>query len=212
LVWAAFRRYRRRGGSDRPRYRSSRASLAPTGTVFRWSGACPRIGRCGGSGRPRHRSSRASALLQMITGLLERGLPANWALRCIRLTALSFFAGKPRSNRQLNPVGAVLARDMSGAVYQEDRVIVHRGQAPLPQGAAGRQEDLVIVYRERCSQATARCRNRAIAEGRDYRKSRMSRSSLRPTKIEIDSRITENATRMPIESISGPCPPIRAER
>ena len=47
---------------------------------------------------------------------------------------------------------------------------------------------------------------------RDYRKSRMSRSSLRPTKIEIDSRTTENATRMPIESSSGPCPPIRAER
>ena len=116
-----------------------------------------------------------------------------------------------QAHRGLN-VGAVLARDMSGAVYQEDRVIVHRGQAPLPQGAAGRQEDLVIVYRERCGQATARCQNRAIAEGRDYRKSRMSRSSLRPTKIEIDSRITENATRMPIESISGPCPPIRAER
>jgi len=45
-----------------------------------------------------------------------------------------------------------------------------------------------------------------------YRKSRMSRSSLRPTKIEIDSSTTENTIRMPIESSSGLCPPIRAER
>ncbi|KFE53738.1 hypothetical protein IV01_18725 [Pseudomonas syringae] len=50
-----------------------------------------------------------------------------------RSTALSFFAGKPRSNRcPYLPVGAVLAREKGGAVWQADRVIVHREQARLP--------------------------------------------------------------------------------
>ena len=64
-------------------------------------------------------------------------LPANQTPRSVRVTASSFFAGKPGSYRyQLCPVGARLARESSAAVRQADRVIVHRGQATLPQGNA----------------------------------------------------------------------------
>jgi hypothetical protein len=42
-------------------------------------------------------------------------------------------------NQKLNAVivGAWLARDSGAAVYQAHRVIVHRGQATLPQGKWG---------------------------------------------------------------------------
>ena len=64
-----------------------------------------------------------------------------------------------------NPVGAVLARDKGTSVWQAGRVIVHRGQAPLPQeipfvvGAGLARETVaevwqanrVIVHREQAS-------------------------------------------------------------
>jgi alkylated DNA nucleotide flippase Atl1 len=61
---------------------------------------------------------------------LERGLPANRTPRSSRHTASSFFAGKPRSNRdRISPVGAVLARDADASVLPTHRIIVHREQA-----------------------------------------------------------------------------------
>ncbi len=158
------------GASGTPRYRSSRARLAPTGTVFLWerclpanealwvhqahrvivlrgqaslqraqcfcgSGACPRIRRCGASGTPRYHSSRASLAPTGTVFLWERCLPANQALWCIRHTALSFFAGKPRSNGHSVFVGAVLARESGAGVHQAHRVIILRGQASLQQVA-----------------------------------------------------------------------------
>jgi|GEM_PF-6062236 len=123
-------RFRRCGGSDPPRHRSSRASPAPTETAIPCgSGACPRFRRCGGSDPPRHRSSRASPAPTETAIPLERGLPAIQTLRWIRPTASPLFAGKPGSKKNRNPVGARLARDSDAAVDQAHRVTALRGRA-----------------------------------------------------------------------------------
>ena len=83
----------------------------------------------GPSGLPRHRSSRASALLQLAACPLERGLPANQAPRSFRPTASSFIASKLAPTARRLSVGARLARESGGAVFQAYRVIVHREQA-----------------------------------------------------------------------------------
>ncbi len=72
----ACRRTRHRGVSVDPRYRFSRASLAPTGE--------PGTAVC---------LSDRVIVLRGQASLLR----ANQALRCVCQTALSFFAGKPRS-------------------------------------------------------------------------------------------------------------------
>jgi hypothetical protein len=60
----------------------------------------------------------------------------------MRMTVHSFdfigvvigFNGRPIQKLNAVIVGAWLARDSGAAVYQAHRVIVHRGQATLPQG------------------------------------------------------------------------------
>ena len=66
--------------------------------------------------------------------LLEPGLPANEALWCFSYNASSSIAGKPRSNRDHQPSGSgawsgLHSDDAGAAVFQLQRVIVHRGQA-----------------------------------------------------------------------------------
>jgi len=72
---------------------------------------------------------------------LERGLPANQTPRFISRSESSFIAGKHRSHRVRGAPGASRHRSSRAssaptgyAARQADRVIVHRGQAPLPQG------------------------------------------------------------------------------
>ncbi len=112
MVWAASRRFRRCSYSDRPRYRSSRASSASTGITgicempgLVWA-ASRRFRRCGYSDRPRYRSSRASSAPTGITGIC---------------------GSRAWSGRHSDDSGA--------AVIQTDPVIVHREQARLLQGS-----------------------------------------------------------------------------
>ncbi|VVO65811.1 hypothetical protein PS850_01058 [Pseudomonas fluorescens] len=121
--------------------------------------ACRRTGHRGVSVAPRYRSSPVGARLAGEPGtavfllhrvIVFRGqaslLQANRAPRFICCTALSFFAGKPRSYRRtgrrglsvapryrFSPVGARLAGEPGTAVYLSHRVIVLRGQASLLQ-------------------------------------------------------------------------------
>jgi len=157
----------RHGLAGIPRYRSSRASALlqpisePVGArLARESGDTVwqvyRVIVLRGQARSYRRSPN----------LLERGLPANYAPRLGRHTALSFFAGKraPTSDQRTywseacprirhpglagipryrssrasallqpisEPVGARLARESGGPVWQAYRVIDHRGQARL---------------------------------------------------------------------------------
>ncbi len=59
-------------------------------------------------------------------------LPANQMTRSIRHTVYSFLANKFAPTGDAFPVGARLAREAGAAVYQADRVIVHRGQGGAP--------------------------------------------------------------------------------
>jgi len=114
LVWAASGPYRRRGLSGRSRHRSSRASTAPTGYAARQA----------------HRVIvlREQARLQQGT-------------RHARRIASSFIAGKHRSHRvrgtpgrSRHPSSRASTAPTGYAARQAHRVIVHCGQAPLPQG------------------------------------------------------------------------------
>jgi len=74
--------------------------------------------------------------------LLERGLPANQALRCVRQTASSFFASKLGSHRDRGVSVGPRHRSSRAssaptgiAGFQLDRVIVLRGQASLQRGS-----------------------------------------------------------------------------
>ncbi len=91
---------------------------------------------------PRYRSSRASPAPTGFGGvaqaLWEQSLLAIGDAAACSHTALSFFAGKPRSHRVwwwgTGIVGAELARDWGCRGVQSYRIIVLRGQASLQQG------------------------------------------------------------------------------
>ncbi|VVO82112.1 hypothetical protein PS874_01732 [Pseudomonas fluorescens] len=117
----ACRRTGRRGVSIAPRYRFSRASLAPTGEP----GAAVYL-------------SHRVIVFRGQASLLQ----ANRALGCICRTALSFFAGKPRSYRRTGRWGASVAPryrfsraslaptgEPGAGVHLSHRVIVFRGHA-----------------------------------------------------------------------------------
>ena len=102
---------RRCGVSVTTRHRPSRASLAPTeitnpvGVVLGLG--CIRTMQAAVS-RPTPSSFFASkpGSYRLNANLLEPGLPANEALWCFSYNASSFFAGKPRSNRDHQPSGS----------------------------------------------------------------------------------------------------------
>ena len=89
-----------------------------------------------GSYRPTASSFIASRLgsYRLNANLLEPGLPANEALWCFSYNASSFFAGKPRSNRDHQPSGSgawsgLHSDDAGAVVFQLQRIIIHREQA-----------------------------------------------------------------------------------
>ena len=135
-------------------------------------------------------------------------LPANWATRYFRQSTKSSGSGAcPRCRRRGLSGTPSYRSSRASSLLQGSPNPLERGLPAMQATKFVRQTALSFIASKLGSHSGSRG-----ARCRDYRKSRMSRSSLRPTKIEIDSRTTENATRMPIESSSGPCPPIRAER
>jgi len=118
----------------------------------------------------------------MITVPLERGLPANQAARSFRPTASSFIASKLAPAARRLSVGARLARESGGAVFQAYRVIVHREQA--------RSYSSAHILWERCLPAI-----------------RTSRSFMPTASSFIASKLAPTVHR--ISCGSGACPRIR---
>ncbi len=168
----ACRRTGRRGVSVVPRYRSSRASLAPTGEP-------------------------GAAVYLLYRVIVLRGqaslLQANRAPRCICCTALSFFACRSQACRRTGRRGVSVAPryrssraslaptgEPGAAVYLLYRVIVLRGQASLLQAnRAPRCICCTALSFFACrSQACRRTRRRGVSVAPRHRS---SRASLAPT-------------------------------